>query len=99
MQRRSQIELRAAGTVLEASKTPLEPTKVDAIRLVRDAIGPVAAFKMAIVVGRVPKTRSGKILRGGIKKFADQDAWTTPPTIEDPKALDEIAAALDARAR
>jgi propionyl-CoA synthetase len=54
---------------------------------------------MAIVVGRVPKTRSGKILRGTMKRIADQDAWTTPATIEDPKGLDEIATALDARAR
>jgi propionyl-CoA synthetase len=54
---------------------------------------------MAVVVARLPKTRSGKILRGTMKKIADQDAWTTPATIEDPKALDEIAAALGTRAR
>lgn len=53
---------------------------------------------MAVVVARLPKTRSGKILRGTMKKIADQDAWATPATIEDPTALDEIAAALEARA-
>jgi propionyl-CoA synthetase len=50
-------------------------------------------------VPRLPKTRSGKILRGTIKKIADHDPWVTPATIEDPKALDEIKAALEARAR
>ncbi|MEA2980039.1 MAG: propionyl-CoA synthetase, partial [Alphaproteobacteria bacterium] len=47
-----------------------------------------------IVVQRLPKTRSGKILRGTIKKIADGDAWTMPATIEDPKVLDEIGGAL-----
>jgi propionyl-CoA synthetase len=71
----------------------------EVIKLVREKIGPVAAFKMAVVVTRLPKTRSGKILRGTMKKIADHDAWALPATIEDPKALDEIAAALGARAR
>jgi len=48
-------------------------------------------------VGRLPKTRSGKILRGTIKKIADGEQWTTPATIEDPKVLDEIGAALKGR--
>ena len=64
----------------------------DVVALVRDKLGPVAAFKLAITVGRLPKTRSGKILRGTIKKIADGDAWTMPATIEDPKVLDEIGA-------
>jgi propionyl-CoA synthetase len=68
------------------------------VRLVRDRIGPVAAFKMALVVPRLPKTRSGKILRSTMKKIADNDAWAAPATIEDPKALDEIREALEARA-
>ena len=51
------------------------------------------------MVARLPKTRSGKILRGTMKKIADHDPWATPATIEDPNALDEIAAALEARAR
>ena len=78
---------------------PPEEIEKEVVKLVRDRIGPVAAFKMAIVVPRLPKTRSGKILRGTMKKIADQDAWATPATIEDPKALDEIAEALEARAR
>jgi propionyl-CoA synthetase len=70
----------------------------EVIKLVRDKIGPVAAFKMALVVARLPKTRSGKILRGTMKKIADHDPFATPATIEDPKVLEEIAAALEARA-
>jgi propionyl-CoA synthetase len=68
------------------------------VALVRERIGPVAAFKLAITVARLPKTRSGKILRGTMKKIADGEAWTMPATIEDPKVLDEIAAALKDRA-
>jgi propionyl-CoA synthetase len=67
------------------------------VALVRDKLGPVAAFKLAITVGRLPKTRSGKILRGTIKKIADGEAWAMPATIEDPKVLDEIGAALKGR--
>jgi propionyl-CoA synthetase len=77
---------------------PPEEIEKEVVKLVRDKIGPVAAFKMALVVSRLPKTRSGKILRGTMKKIADQDAWTTPATIEDPKVLDEIREALEARA-
>ena len=64
------------------------------VGLVRDKLGPVAAFKLAITVARLPKTRSGKILRGTIKKIADGEPWTMPATIDDPAILDEIAAAL-----
>ena len=78
---------------------PHEEIEKEVVKLVRDRIGPVAAFKMAIVVARLPKTRSGKILRGTMKKIADEDAWATPATIEDPKALDEIKEALEARPR
>jgi propionyl-CoA synthetase len=60
------------------------------VALVRDRIGPVAAFKEARVVGRLPKTRSGKILRGSIRKIADGEPAPAPPTIEDPAALDEL---------
>ena len=69
----------------------------EVVALVRDKLGPVAAFKLAIAVARLPKTRSGKILRGTIKKIADGETWTMPATIEDPKALDEIGAALSGR--
>ncbi|RTL52176.1 MAG: propionyl-CoA synthetase [Bradyrhizobiaceae bacterium] len=69
----------------------------DVIALVRDKVGPVAAFKLAITVPRLPKTRSGKILRGTIKKIADGDEWSMPATIEDSRVLDEIKAALQGR--
>ena len=65
-------------------------------RMVREQIGPVAAFRTALVVQRLPKTRSGKILRGTIKKIADGMEYRVPPTIDDPTILDEITAALAA---
>ena len=68
----------------------------EAVALVREQIGPVAAFKLAKVVGRLPKTRSGKILRGTMKKIADGQSWAMPATIEDAGVLDEIAEALRA---
>jgi len=64
------------------------------VALVRERIGPVAAFKLAITVARLPKTRSGKILRGTMKKIADGDPWNLPATIDDPAVLDEIGVAL-----
>ncbi|MFG1359640.1 propionyl-CoA synthetase [Xanthobacter pseudotagetidis] len=67
------------------------------IGLVRDRIGPVAAFKLAITVNRLPKTRSGKILRGTMKKIADHDAWSMPATIDDPVVLEEIEGVLKER--
>ncbi len=76
---------------------PNEEIEKEVVKLVRDKIGPVAAFKIALVVNRLPKTRSGKILRGTMKKIADHDTWATPATIEDPKVLDEIKEALEAR--
>ncbi|MBI5397097.1 MAG: propionyl-CoA synthetase [Verrucomicrobia bacterium] len=66
----------------------------DIVQLVRDNIGPVASFKTATVVQRLPKTRSGKILRGVMKRIADGAEVKVPPTIEDAGALDEIGAAL-----
>ena len=66
----------------------------EAVQRVRDEIGPVAAFKTAIIVNRLPKTRSGKILRGTIQKIADDEPWKTPATIDDPAILDEITDAL-----
>jgi propionyl-CoA synthetase len=67
------------------------------VALVRDKLGPVAAFKLAITVARLPKTRSGKILRGTIKKIANGEPWAVPATIEDPKVLEEIQGALRGR--
>ncbi|MGI6245033.1 MAG: propionyl-CoA synthetase [Pseudochelatococcus sp.] len=69
----------------------------DLIARVREQIGPVAAFRLAITVGRLPKTRSGKILRGTMKKIADGETWSLPATIEDPQSLEEIAEALKSR--
>jgi propionyl-CoA synthetase len=65
------------------------------VQKVRDTIGPVAAFKSATVVKRLPKTRSGKILRGTVKRIADGVEYTMPATIDDPATLDEMAAALE----
>jgi propionyl-CoA synthetase len=66
------------------------------VERVRQQIGPVAAFKTALVVKRLPKTRSGKILRGTMKRIADGREYTTPATIDDPAILGEIAEALQA---
>jgi propionyl-CoA synthetase len=64
------------------------------IQLVREKIGPVAAFKNAIVVQRLPKTRSGKVLRGTMQKIADGEDYKVPATIDDPVILDEISTSL-----
>jgi propionyl-CoA synthetase len=66
----------------------------EVVQMVRDKIGPVAAFKTAVVVQRLPKTRSGKILRGTIQKIADSEEYKVPATIDDPAILSEIAAVL-----
>ncbi len=66
----------------------------DCIKLVRDKIGPVAAFKLCAVVDRLPKTRSGKILRATMVKIADGEEFKMPATIDDPAILDEIRAAV-----
>ena len=66
----------------------------EAIQMIRDRIGPVAAFKVATVVERLPKTRSGKVLRGTMKKIADGEDYKMPATIDDPAILTEIAARL-----
>jgi len=66
----------------------------ECVKLVRDQIGPVAAFKLCTVVDRLPKTRSGKILRATMVKIADGEAFKMPATIDDPVILDEIRAAL-----
>jgi len=68
----------------------------EVVQMVRAEIGPVAAFKTAIVVQRLPKTRSGKILRGTMKKIADKTEWKMPATIDDPAVLDEITQRLQA---
>ncbi|PWE33700.1 propionyl-CoA synthetase [Maritimibacter sp. 55A14] len=73
---------------------PHEEIVKECVAMVRDQIGPVAAFKLAVVVDRLPKTRSGKILRAIMVRIADGTEWKMPATIDDPAILDEIAAAL-----
>ena len=73
---------------------PHEEIVAEVVQSVRDRIGPVAAFKKALVVKRLPKTRSGKILRGTIQKIADNKEWNMPATIDDPTTLTEMKEAL-----
>ena len=81
--------------VLNAGVTR-EPEEIvaDAVQHMRERIGPVAAFKLCAVVDRLPKTRSGKILRGTMRSIADGESWKMPATIDDPVILDEITTAL-----
>jgi propionyl-CoA synthetase len=71
-----------------------EAVEEEAVKLVRQRIGPVASFKTALVVDRLPKTRSGKILRGTISHIADGEDYRMPATIDDPAILAEIETAL-----
>jgi propionyl-CoA synthetase len=88
-------EVPCGFIVLKAGvNRPAAEIEQECVGLVREKIGPVAAFKLAIAVARLPKTRSGKILRGTMKKIADGEAWTMPATIDDPLILEEIGAAL-----
>jgi propionyl-CoA synthetase len=73
---------------------PMGEVEAELIAMVRERIGPVAAFKRVVAVKRLPKTRSGKILRATMQKIADVEAWSMPATIDDPAILDEISAAL-----
>jgi propionyl-CoA synthetase len=72
-----------------------EEIKREAVQMVRDRVGPVASFKTVLIVDRLPKTRSGKILRGTIQKIADQREFKVPATIDDPTILDEMETALE----
>ena len=81
--------------VLKAgAERPHDEIVAEVVHLVRDRIGPVAAFKTAVVVERLPKTRSGKILRGTMRRIADSEPYSTPATIDDPAILDEVSDAL-----
>jgi propionyl-CoA synthetase len=73
---------------------PAEEITREVVQMVRERVGPVAFFKSALVVPRLPKTRSGKILRGTMQKIADGQPWKMPATIDDPAALDEITGGL-----
>ncbi|MFL4967759.1 MAG: propionyl-CoA synthetase [Xanthobacteraceae bacterium] len=88
-------EVPCGFIVLKAGvNRPANEIEAEIVQLVRQKIGPVAAFKLAVTVARLPKTRSGKILRGTMKKIADAESWTMPATIDDPAILDEIGTAL-----
>ncbi|MCK6545084.1 propionyl-CoA synthetase [Myxococcota bacterium] len=88
-------QLPVGLVVLKAGATRSEDDIVrELVELVRKEIGPVAAFKQAVVVKRLPKTRSGKILRGTMQKIADSTEWKMPATIDDPAILDEITEAM-----
>jgi propionyl-CoA synthetase len=86
------------GLVVLKSGVARDPDAIagELISLVRERIGPVASFKQALVVKRLPKTRSGKIVRGTIKKIADGQPYNVPATIDDPVTLDEISTGLGA---
>jgi propionyl-CoA synthetase len=73
---------------------PHETIVAETIAMVREQVGPVAVFKKAVVVTRLPKTRSGKVLRGTMRNIADSQEYKVPATIEDPAVLDEIETAL-----
>ncbi len=89
----------AAGMVVlnNGVNRPTADIEAEIIKLVRDVIGPVAAFKTVMVVKRLPKTRSGKILRATVRQIADGEAWKMPATIEDPAVLAELTEALQAK--
>jgi len=81
--------------VLESdTSAPANEVVREVVAMMRERIGPVASFKQAVVVERLPKTRSGKILRKTMRQLADGEAVTVPPTIEAPEVLDEVRAAL-----
>jgi propionyl-CoA synthetase len=88
-------QLPVGFLVLNAGAGRAEPEVVkEVVQMVRDQIGPVAAFKAATVVKRLPKTRSGKILRGTMRAIADGEDHKVPATIDDPAILDEITQSL-----
>ena len=88
-------EIPVGFVVLKAGVArPEKQILQELLDLVRERIGPVAFFKVATVVKRLPKTRSGKILRGTVKKIADGMPYSVPATIDDPVILDEISASL-----
>lgn len=74
--------------------TDIDELCIELIQRVRNVIGPVAAFKLVTTISRLPKTRSGKILRGTMRKIANNEEWVMPATIEDPTAIAEVSEAL-----
>ena len=85
------------GLVVLKAGVQRDPSVIqeELIQIVREQVGPVANFKQVEIVSRLPKTRSGKVLRGTMRQIADADPYRVPPTIDDPAVLDEIRAALE----
>ena len=91
-------QIPAGFIVLNAGvNRPPAEIEGEVVKLVREEIGPVAAFKTVMTVKRLPKTRSGKILRGTMRQIADGEAWKMPATIDDPAILDEITGVMSER--
>jgi propionyl-CoA synthetase len=91
-------QIPAGFIVLNAGvNRPPAEIESEVVKLVREEIGPVAAFKTVMTVKRLPKTRSGKILRGTMRQIADGESWKMPATIDDPVILDEITGTLRER--
>ena len=84
------------GLVVLKANAHRDPAEVasELVRMVREQVGPVAAFKRAIVVRRLPKTRSGKILRSAIRKIADGVDFAMPATIDDPSVIEDLRRAM-----
>jgi propionyl-CoA synthetase len=84
------------GFVVLKSGVKKEPEEIrkELVKMIRNEIGPIACYKETAVVARLPKTRSGKILRGIMRKIADCEEYKVPSTIDDPSILGEIEIAL-----
>jgi propionyl-CoA synthetase len=88
-------QLPVGFAVLKAgAKKPPEEISKELAKLIRDEIGPIACYKETAIVARLPKTRSGKILRGTMRKIADGEEFKVPSTIDDPAILGEMEEAL-----
>jgi propionyl-CoA synthetase len=87
---------RAVGFITFKNGYEIDEAKLrkEVIEIVREVVGPVAAFKDVVILQRLPKTRSGKILRKTMRQIVDGDSYTVPPTIEDPTVLDDLKVAL-----
>jgi propionyl-CoA synthetase len=92
---KGQVPIGFAVLKAGVERDPAE-LQAELVALVRERVGPVAAFKNAVTVSALPKTRSGKVLRGTMRNMADGREWNVPPTIDDPAVLDEIAGKLTA---
>jgi propionyl-CoA synthetase len=87
---------RAVGFITFKHGYEIDEAKLrkEVIEIVREVVGPVAAFKDVVILQRLPKTRSGKVLRKTMRQIVDGDSYTVPPTIEDPSVLDDLKVAL-----